>query len=357
MYSVIQTLSTDRANLYTLDSIIPEHLKGNSRFIDFIEAYLQWQQTTVYSPSTIINTLSITKDVDLVADEFLHYIQREIAGPIPNVQDIDKRKLYKNITDIYLSKGSLPSFESLFNVLYADPIELYFPRVDMLKPSDGKWDNTTHRYLDNNGFCSDRKKIQDSYFYQDYSYVIKTSKTFEVWKDIVYKLLHPAGFIFFGQINVISFALKQSLKMPMVQPGRAAAGSAWVPIIINSVAMRTSVAYDYRTMLGSTIGGPYISRARRPLGPTHAHFDQYKFIISDYNDLYSELIVGDVVEGLKSSRVPGALPANLDSGYRTSTILFANFTYIQPSDLASNAYNDLMDLEEPDDIIIEFDLQ
>ena len=102
MYSVIQTLSTDRANLYTLDSIIPEHLKGNSRFIDFIEAYLQWQQTTVYSPSTIINTLSITKDVDLVADEFLHYIQREIAGPIPNVQHIDKRKLYKNITDIYL---------------------------------------------------------------------------------------------------------------------------------------------------------------------------------------------------------------------------------------------------------------
>ena len=212
MPNVTQRLSTSLPDLYALDSIIPEHLKGNTRFLEFIEAYLEWQQNGIYSPGNIINTLSTTKDIDLVADEFLHYIQREVAGPIPNILGVDKRKLYKQVADIYLSKGSLPSFESLFNLLYADPIELYFPRVDMLKPSDGNWDNIAHRYLDNNGFCSDRKKIQDSYYYQDYSYVIKTSKTFELWKDIVTKILHPAGFIFFGQIKVISFALKQALK-------------------------------------------------------------------------------------------------------------------------------------------------
>ena len=357
MANVTQRLSTALPDLYALESIVPEHLKGNTRFLEFIEAYLQWQQASIYSPGNIINTLSTTKDIDLVADEFLNYIQKEIAGPIPNIIGLDKRKLYKQVTDIYLSKGSLPSFESLFNLLYADPIELYFPRVDMLKPSDGNWDNVSHRYLDNNGFCSDRKKIQDSYYYQDYSYVIKTSKTVEVWKDIITKILHPAGFIFFGQIKVISIALKQVLKMPKEQRGRTASSPPYVPIIADSVAMRSRIAYEYRTMLGSTIGGPYVSRARRPLGPTHAHFDEYKFLINDYNNLYSELIVGDVVEGLKSSRVPDALPANLDSGYRTSTILFANFTYIQPADLTSNAYNDLMDLEEPDDIVIEFDLQ
>ena len=44
------------------------------------------------------------------------------------------------------------------------------------------------------------KKIQDSYYYQDFSYVIKSGLVFSAYKDTVKKLLHPAGLQAFGEI-------------------------------------------------------------------------------------------------------------------------------------------------------------
>jgi len=44
------------------------------------------------------------------------------------------------------------------------------------------------------------KKIQDSYYYQDFSYVIKSGLVFNAYKDTVKKLLHPAGLQAFGEI-------------------------------------------------------------------------------------------------------------------------------------------------------------
>lgn len=356
-------LSTDIINLYALDTILPEHLKGNTRFIEFIQAYFDWEQSTVYSPGTIVNTLSSVRNVDVVADEFLQYIQKEVAGPIPNIQGVDRRKLYKQIVDVYLAKGSLPSFESLFNLLYADQIELYFPRVDMLKLSDGKYNVTTGRYGDNGGFLSDRKKLQDSYYYQDYSYVIKTSKTYEVWKDIVTKILHPAGFIFFGQINVISIALNKALKSPLIQPGEPGKVFPFVPIILDLVSSWekgitnpsiSRIALSYRTLTGASLG-PFVSKPAIGFGPRYRHLDQYKFILPEFNDLYGQGLVGDAVNGAKTNRVPDSYTAQMGEGYILSTILLSNFLYLQPADLNSGYFNDVYDLEEPVDRLIETD--
>lgn len=44
------------------------------------------------------------------------------------------------------------------------------------------------------------KKIQDSYYYQDFSYVIKSGLVFNAYKDTIKKLLHPAGLQAFGEI-------------------------------------------------------------------------------------------------------------------------------------------------------------
>jgi hypothetical protein len=44
------------------------------------------------------------------------------------------------------------------------------------------------------------KKIQDSYYYQDFSYVIKSGLVFNAYKDTIKKLLHPAGLQAFGEL-------------------------------------------------------------------------------------------------------------------------------------------------------------
>jgi hypothetical protein len=53
-------------------------------------------------------------------------------------------------------------------------------------------------YLNDDGFISANKYIQDSKYYQNYSYVLKSKVSINEYRDIVKKLLHPASFALFG---------------------------------------------------------------------------------------------------------------------------------------------------------------
>jgi len=53
-----------------------------------------------------------------------------------------------------------------------------------------------------NGFLSDKKYLQDSYYWQKFSYVLKTGKNVADWKNAFTRLVHPAGFIFFGEVAI-----------------------------------------------------------------------------------------------------------------------------------------------------------
>jgi len=57
-------------------------------------------------------------------------------------------------------------------------------------------------YNDTKGHLSDNKKLQDSDFYQDYSYVIRAKQSSQYWKDIVKQALHPAGLKLFSEVFV-----------------------------------------------------------------------------------------------------------------------------------------------------------
>jgi hypothetical protein len=49
-----------------------------------------------------------------------------------------------------------------------------------------------------NGFLDSNKRIQDSYYYQEYSYDIRSSKSLDKYKKILKDLFHPAGNELFG---------------------------------------------------------------------------------------------------------------------------------------------------------------
>ena len=67
-------------------------------------------------------------------------------------------------------------------------------------------------YQDNVGYySSDRgkigansQKITDSYFYQDYSYVVRSKTPINIWRDLIKETTHPAGFKLFGEILIES---------------------------------------------------------------------------------------------------------------------------------------------------------
>jgi hypothetical protein len=77
-------------------------------------------------------------------------------------------------------------------------------------------------YIDNNGFLSDDKKIQDSYYYQQFSYVVKTGLELKSWKNEFNRLVHPAGFIFFSDMLILLKLLDDGLTGQVTKQNRIA---------------------------------------------------------------------------------------------------------------------------------------
>jgi hypothetical protein len=64
--------------------------------------------------------------------------------------------------------------------------------VDSDGVGDGKWKT-------NDGFLSDIIKIQDSYYYQNYSYEIVAQRMLSTYETLVKELVHPTGVALFGK--------------------------------------------------------------------------------------------------------------------------------------------------------------
>jgi hypothetical protein len=55
----------------------------------------------------------------------------------------------------------------------------------------------------NDGKISSTKKMQDNYYYQAFSYVLKTEVTIDVFKETIKQLTHPAGMKMFGNVLIL----------------------------------------------------------------------------------------------------------------------------------------------------------
>ena len=65
--------------------------------------------------------------------------------------------------------------------------------------------DTAGSFLNEDGHLSETTmKIQDSLYYQDFSYVIKVGRSINDWRDSFKKTMHTAGFYFTGQVDITS---------------------------------------------------------------------------------------------------------------------------------------------------------
>ena len=114
---------------------VPEFIReDNAQFISFLEAYYEFLEQTEK------RDLGSTRDIDDTVDSFIQYFRNEVLLHVPISVLSDKRYLAKQINEVYRSKGTIKSYEFLFRILFNETPELYFPKVDMLRLSDGKWD-------------------------------------------------------------------------------------------------------------------------------------------------------------------------------------------------------------------------
>lgn len=95
----------------------------------------------------------------------------------------------------------------------------------ILEPIIGSFCQYEGKYINTDGFLSDKNVLQDNYYYQDYSYVIRVDRQIDEWREIVKKIVHPAGLEFFGEFVTSGYAKRSK--------DRTADFEIWIEIIKN----------------------------------------------------------------------------------------------------------------------------
>ena len=291
-------------------TVFSSHIQGEyNELVAFVErlfSFLEETAGTASGAGHYLNTIRDNRDIDMVEEALLVELQKEIGDSFPRHFAADSRLFYKKIIDFYLARGTPESIKAFFRYLYNDNVDVYFPRNDILIPSDGRYfdtaeqiirspssyvplftftiatdgttelsgmddngrtlididtpliflirDGTTTRrqltlaertvvlsptykimlndlvlneddvieihatgaFSTNDGFLSDSKRMQDSFYYQSFSYVLRTGTSGDIWRNIFNNLVHPAGFAFFSEIL---FSTEIDFNIPDMQPG------------------------------------------------------------------------------------------------------------------------------------------
>ena len=120
---------------------LPDFVKqDHTTFVAFLEAYYEYMEQEG-KPYEIVGNLNNYANLDKTTDDFLQYFKKQFGEDIPEVifANANKPFVLKHLRDFYRAKGSQKSFEFLFRLLYKEEIDFYYPSVDMLRASDGKY--------------------------------------------------------------------------------------------------------------------------------------------------------------------------------------------------------------------------
>ncbi len=144
------------------------------------------------------------------------------------------------------------------------------------------------RYLGEDGFISEAsKKIQDSYYYQDYSYVINTPSSIHTWRDDLLSTVHPTGWALFGQIDIAT-VLSVPSKVVLLSESGAAFLREWISAVNNpyrSFSSRLLLTLQLRSSQshGHTFGSTYRNLSSFMFNESMAKSEQYSIDFRGHN--------------------------------------------------------------------------
>src|SRR6056300_1377923 len=97
-----------------------------------------------YSPNPVTNIQELLnfRDPDKVISNFLTKFRNEFLNSLPENlnSSVNKRNLIKNVKSLYRAKGTNRGHELFFKLLFNEDSETIYPRENILRASDGKWD-------------------------------------------------------------------------------------------------------------------------------------------------------------------------------------------------------------------------
>jgi len=184
------------------NNIVSEAIAINSG-----KGYVEGEEVKAYLHSSISNNISITTGgVNYSNGELIYFaggepgasangfITTDGNGTIVSTTLTNAGSGYRTIPNlvVYSSNGSGAQLTAVLQEFNTSSSITGKVQKAGLGKGRGYWSTTR-------GFLNSDKYIQDSFYYQDYSYEIRVSKTLNKYKDIVYDTFHNAGAELFGK--------------------------------------------------------------------------------------------------------------------------------------------------------------
>ena len=94
---------------------------------------------TTGNPTYILRNMMSYLDIDSTLDQFIVYFQNTYLKGIQFDISSDKRLTVKRILDLYRAKGNSRAIKLLFQLVFGEDIDIYYPGKDIFKTSDGEY--------------------------------------------------------------------------------------------------------------------------------------------------------------------------------------------------------------------------
>ena len=121
-----------------------------------------------------------------------------------------------NLLKVSRVKGIFRENYNITSVRSGTTAEIVAIFVTTFNPAiTSSYDNQGYYTSDKGRIGNSNQRITDSFFYQDYSYVIKSRTSINVWRDLIKSTTHPAGMKLFGEVTVDAEA---NTRMPVESP-------------------------------------------------------------------------------------------------------------------------------------------
>ena len=129
---------------------------------------------------------------------------------------------------------------------------------------------TSGKYVNQDGQLSEgSKKIQDSLYYQDYSYVVRVAESINKWRDSIKRAVHPSGFYVTGEVNIqtrLSGGVKQPVGATLSSGLFSGTSDSPIYMRLNTLfstifSRRTGVGFKFMSNAGQLDGKTLVSSA------------------------------------------------------------------------------------------------
>ena len=312
---------------------VPEYIREEYPvFISFLEAYYEFleqkQGTQLNDLITQAKDLRDISDVDISITDFEENFFNTFADLIPRDVALDKASLIKNVLPLYLSKGSEASFKLLYRMMFGNELEVKYPKNDVLRASDGKWEienalkvsSEIYSYYTGNGTTKEFKLLQqvnsgDVVIYvngviQSNNYFVRKES-----KKVVFTTAPANG----STVKVLYNTLDKSIFTNRKVTGSTSGATALVEKVSNKIVNAQPVVELYvneKTLVDSFING---------------------------EDVLMDVFVDDVLVNVSVETVSNALKINVvdgGSGYNIGDPVIINtpVATIPPSAIISKTF-------------------